>query len=84
MLLKGLEVCQLDPQQVLTLLCLVGDLTMVLPRIFSAEVLEEMLEGMLEMTVGALDESLLVEVLVGEVNALSVHCNDYASRSRSI
>jgi hypothetical protein len=48
---------------------------MILPCIFSIEVLQEIFEGMLEVGIGSFDEGGLlgVEVLIGEVDALSVH-----------
>lgn len=61
-----LDVRKFNEKDVFALLCLVNDLLMISPHVFSGEAVEEVLEGVLEVGIGAFNEVGLfwIEVLV--------------------
>lgn len=73
MLVRSLEVCEFNLQDVLVVVAGSEDLAMVDPNVLALEATEEVFEGVLEVGVGALDLVVGVEVLVREVDALPVH-----------
>ena len=78
MLVVGLEVRKLQRQDILILLDLHGEETMVEASVLAVEVVDEGFEGCLEVSVGVQDGCcirLWVKVLFREVDSLSVHTN---------